>query len=52
MAAFRRNLGLRIDHILASNDLISFLKDFTVLSDYRKLERPSDHAPIMLTLSF
>jgi len=52
MAAFRRNLGLRIDHILASNNLINFLKDFTILSDYRKLERPSDHAPIMLTLNF
>ena len=52
MAAFRRNLGLRIDHILASYDLINFLKDFSVLSDYRKLERPSDHAPIMLTLNF
>ena len=52
MAAFRRNLGLRIDHILASHDLTNFLKNFTVLSDYRKLERPSDHAPVMLTLSF
>ena len=52
MAAFRRNLGLRIDHILASHDLNNFLKDFSILSDYRKLERPSDHAPIMLTLNF
>jgi exodeoxyribonuclease-3 len=52
MAAFRRNLGLRIDHILASHDLINFLRDFSILADYRKLERPSDHAPIMLTLSF
>ena len=52
MASFRRNLGLRIDHILASNNLKNILKDFTILKDYRKFERPSDHCPIMLTLSF
>jgi len=52
MAAFRRNLGLRIDHILASHSLLPFVKKFDVLKEYRKIERPSDHAPILLTMSF
>ena len=52
MAAFRRNLGLRIDHILCSKNLISSIKNFEVLKDFRKLERPSDHAPILLTMKF
>jgi exodeoxyribonuclease III len=52
MAAFRRNLGLRIDHILASNSLVPYIKKFDILKEYRKLERPSDHAPILLTMSF
>ncbi len=45
-AAFRRNIGLRIDLILASRAL----SDSCVRSDIdaapRKLERPSDHAPV------
>jgi len=44
-AAFRRNLGLRIDHILASTDLASRCTASSVDKEPRRWERPSDHAP-------
>jgi len=31
---------------------LPFVKKFDVLKEYRKIERPSDHAPILLTMSF
>ncbi len=49
-AAFRRNLGLRIDHILLSDALKPCLSNCFVDVGPRKLERPSDHAPVMATL--
>jgi len=45
-AAFRRNRGLRIDHILASKNLAGKCKSCHIDSEPRKLERPSDHAPV------
>jgi exodeoxyribonuclease III len=45
-AGFRRNLGLRIDHILVSEALAPYCKDCQVDKAPRKLERPSDHAPV------
>jgi exodeoxyribonuclease-3 len=45
-AAFRRNRGLRIDHILASHSLAQRCKSCEVDTGPRKLERPSDHAPV------
>lgn len=47
MAAFRRNLGLRIDHILASRKLCSLCKSCRIDKNPRGLERPSDHAPVV-----
>jgi exodeoxyribonuclease-3 len=44
-AAFRRNRGLRIDHILASTALNCTLS--CIDKTPRSLERPSDHAPVM-----
>jgi exodeoxyribonuclease-3 len=46
-AAFRRNLGLRIDHILASPALAAACTACTVDLGPRRLERPSDHAPVI-----
>jgi exodeoxyribonuclease-3 len=51
MAAFRRNLGLRIDHIMVSNALKEKCISCEIDKAPRKLERPSDHAPVILTLS-
>ncbi len=46
-AAFRRNRGLRIDLILASQALMPALKDAWIDVAPRTWERPSDHAPIL-----
>lgn len=47
MAAFRRNLGLRIDHILASPRLCERCLDCRIDTIPRGWERPSDHAPVI-----
>jgi exodeoxyribonuclease III len=46
MNAFRRKMGLRIDHILLSSALAANCKACTVDIEPRTLERPSDHAPV------
>ncbi len=46
-AAFRRNRGLRIDHILASQDLAGQCQRCYIDKAPRKLERPSDHTPVV-----
>lgn len=50
MMGFRRNHGLRIDHILLSGELARACTASTVDRDMRKLERPSDHAPVVAEL--
>jgi exodeoxyribonuclease-3 len=45
--AFRRNLGLRIDHVLASQALYERCGGCIIDIEARRAERPSDHAPIM-----
>jgi exodeoxyribonuclease-3 len=50
MNAFKRNLGLRIDHILLSPELATRCKACTIDVDPRRLERPSDHAPVVAEL--
>ena len=49
--AFRRNLGLRIDHVLLSPDLGKKCVSFHVDKAPRRLERPSDHAPVVVNLN-
>ena len=51
MGAFRRNMGLRIDHILLSPALASAAKSCSIDIAPRKLERPSDHAPVVCELA-
>jgi exodeoxyribonuclease-3 len=46
-AGFRRNLGLRIDHILVSAALRDECRSCRIDKGPRKLERPSDHAPVI-----
>ena len=46
MAAFRRNRGLRIDHILVSAALRDGCSASRVDREPRTWERPSDHAPV------
>lgn len=47
MNAFRRKMGLRIDHILLSNALCDRCTRCQIDTEPRKLERPSDHAPVL-----
>ncbi|MBB71229.1 MAG: exodeoxyribonuclease III [Legionellales bacterium] len=46
-AGFRRNRGLRIDHILVSEALKARCKACIIDKEPRKWERPSDHAPVL-----
>jgi len=48
--AFRRNRGMRIDHILISQALRERASACTIDKTPRKNERPSDHTPVVLTL--
>ncbi len=48
---FRRNAGLRIDHILASDPLKAFVTSAIIDKAPRKLEQPSDHTPVMIELA-
>ncbi len=45
--AFRRNRGFRIDLILASDAMTKICQSSVVDKEPRKLERPSDHAPVI-----
>lgn len=51
MMGFRRNMGMRIDHILLTQTLAENCTASVVERDMRKLERPSDHAPVMATIN-
>lgn len=48
--AFRRNRGLRIDHILVSQALKGQVSGCVIDKLPRKNERPSDHVPVIVTL--
>ncbi len=48
--AFRKNQGLRIDHILVSDALKGRVSACAIDKLPRKNERPSDHAPVLVTL--
>jgi exodeoxyribonuclease-3 len=48
--AFRKNQGLRIDHILVSPALKGRTTACTIDKAPRKNERPSDHAPVLVTI--
>ena len=48
---FRRNRGLRIDHILVSPSLVARLTACTIDKAPRKNERPSDHTPVVVDIA-
>lgn len=50
MNGFKRNLGLRIDHILLTKNLAAETKGSVIDVEPRKLERPSDHTPVITTI--
>jgi len=48
---FRRNKGVRIDHILITSALQARASGCVIDKTPRKWERPSDHTPVVLTLA-
>ena len=48
MRGFKRNLGLRIDHILTNKNLYEKCIDSKIDINPRGMERPSDHAPVWI----
>ncbi len=51
MMGFRRNMGLRIDHILLSEPLAQHCAACRIDKAPRKLERPSDHTPVVAEIA-
>lgn len=49
--AFRRNQGLRIDHILVSPALAPRVRACRIDKTPRRNERPSDHAPVQVEIT-
>ena len=44
--SWQRNKGLRIDHILVSNNLIDKIKKVEIKKNIRGQLKPSDHVPV------
>ena len=44
--AWQKNNGLRIDHILVSNNLIDLVKKIEIKKNIRNQIKPSDHVPV------
>jgi exodeoxyribonuclease-3 len=50
-AAFQRNAGLRIDHVLLSQALVPRCQTVSIDKTPRKAERPSDHTPVVVEIA-
>ena len=50
MGAFRKNRGLRIDLVLCTPSLAARCRTATVDRRPRELEKPSDHAPVVVEI--
>ena len=50
MNGFKRNAGLRIDHVLLSDSLASRCRECAIDLEPRRNEQPSDHAPVIATI--
>lgn len=47
---YAKNHGIRIDYFFTSSKLKDKITNYKVLTKYRELEKPSDHAPILLCI--
>lgn len=48
--AFEQNKGMRIDSIIASTNMINDLAQCYINRDFRSKQKPSDHAPVTVTI--
>ncbi len=51
MSGFEKNQGMRIDHLLASPALVRSMDDVWIDAAPRALEKPSDHAPVVMRIN-
>ncbi len=49
--SWQKNYGMRIDHFLASNNLLNNVKSIKINKKPRSKNKPSDHTPIELEIS-
>ncbi len=50
MNGFKRDLGLRLDHFLVTAPVAARVREIAIDREERAGEKPSDHAPVILTL--
>ena len=50
-ASFRRNMGMRVDHIWASEKLAKRCITCTIAREMRGMPKPSDHVPVIATIA-
>ena len=50
MNGFKRDLGLRLDHFLVTKPVAARVREIAIDREERAGEKPSDHAPVILTL--
>jgi exodeoxyribonuclease-3 len=50
MNGFKRDLGLRLDHFLVTAPVAARVREIVIDREERAGEKPSDHAPVVLTL--
>ena len=49
--SWQKNNGLRIDHILVTNNLIDRVKKVEIIKQVRGQTKPSDHVPVECTFN-
>lgn len=50
-SSFERNMGLRLDHFLVNEDVKKLISNVNVVSKFRAMAKPSDHAPVVIELT-
>lgn len=48
--SYEKNKGMRLDYIFITKPLISNLKEAIMLKNFREIEKPSDHIPVIVTI--
>lgn len=48
--SYEKNRGMRLDYIFITQSLIENLVDVILLKNYREIEKPSDHIPVIVSI--
>ena len=49
--SWQKNIGMRIDHFLVSNNILNDIKKVNINKDPRSKFKPSDHTPIEIEIN-